>query len=77
MQVRGVPRRVAGGAHRAEQIALPDPLPFAQAAGVPIQMCIVVDEALGVAARLAPKRTLLTHLCHRLEHRFINILQLF
>jgi phosphoribosyl 1,2-cyclic phosphate phosphodiesterase len=27
-----------------------------------------LDEALGVVRQLAPKRTLLTHLCHRLEH---------
>jgi len=27
-----------------------------------------LDEAIDVARRLAPKRTLLTHLCHRLEH---------
>ena len=27
-----------------------------------------VDEAIDVVRRLAPKRTLLTHVCHRLEH---------
>ena len=27
-----------------------------------------LDEAVGVAGRLAPKRTLFTHVCHRLEH---------
>ena len=28
-----------------------------------------LEEAIDVARRLAPKRTLLTHLCHRLEHQ--------
>ena len=31
-----------------------------------------LGEALEVARRLAPKRTLLTHLCHRLEHEAIT-----
>ncbi|MFH1265213.1 MAG: MBL fold metallo-hydrolase [Planctomycetota bacterium] len=31
-----------------------------------------LDESLEVARRLAPRRTLLTHLCHRLEHEAIS-----
>ena len=31
-----------------------------------------VDEAIEVVRRLAPKQTLLTHLCHRLEHEATN-----
>jgi phosphoribosyl 1,2-cyclic phosphate phosphodiesterase len=31
-----------------------------------------LDEALQIAARLQPKRTLLTHMCHELEHEATN-----
>jgi phosphoribosyl 1,2-cyclic phosphate phosphodiesterase len=31
-----------------------------------------LDEAVAVARRLAPKRTIFTHMCHRLEHEAIN-----
>jgi phosphoribosyl 1,2-cyclic phosphate phosphodiesterase len=31
-----------------------------------------LDEAVDVAKRLAPRRTIFTHMCHRLEHEAIN-----
>jgi phosphoribosyl 1,2-cyclic phosphate phosphodiesterase len=31
-----------------------------------------LDEAVAVARQLAPKRTIFTHMCHRLEHEAVN-----
>ena len=31
-----------------------------------------LDEAVAVAGRLAPRRTILTHMCHRLEHEAVS-----
>jgi phosphoribosyl 1,2-cyclic phosphate phosphodiesterase len=59
----------------------PESLPLLEGLDVLILDCLrhephpthmSVEEAVAVARRLAPRRTLFTHMCHRLEHEATN-----